>query len=337
MTRTGIARIGIIGMGAIGGWIAGFLGHRLGADAVRVSAYARGATLQALRAHGLRLETGDASIVVPVDASDRVDMLGPQDLLVLAVKGPSLHEVAPVVEAWLAICDADARVLVAMNGVPWWFFERGDGPCAGLHLDAVDPGGDIARRIPVERVIGSVVHASCTVEAPAVIRHVMGMSLILGEPGGGVSSALEALVALFARAGFDAKASSRIQNDIWYKLWGNMTMNPISALTGATTDRILDDDLVRGFVSAVMREAAEIGHRIGCPIEQTPEARHAVTRRLGAFRTSMLQDADAGRRLELDALVGAVHEIGRHVGVATPNTDALLGLTRLMAATRGLA
>jgi 2-dehydropantoate 2-reductase len=329
-------RLGVVGMGAIGGWVAGFLGHRLGADAVRVSAYARGATRDALRAHGLRLDSGGERIVVPVHASDRIDDLGPQDLLVLAVKGPSLREVAPVVEDWLATCDADARVLVAMNGVPWWFFERLDGPCAGLHLDAVDPGGDIARRIPVDRVIGSVVHASCAVDAPGHVRHVMGMGLILGEPAGGVSPALQRIAEPFSRAGFNLTLSPRIQNDLWYKLWGNMTMNPISALTGATTDRILDDELVREFVSAVMREASAIGARIGCPIEQTPEQRHAVTRKLGAFRTSMLQDADAGRRLELDALVGAVSEIGRRVDVPTPHTDALLGLTRLMANVRGL-
>lgn len=330
-------RVGVVGMGAIGGWIAGFLGHRLGADAVRVSAYARGATRDALRTHGLRLDSGDARFVVPVQVSDRIEDLGPQDLIVLAVKGPSLREVAPVVEGWLASCDADARVLVAMNGVPWWFFERLEGPCAGLHLDAVDPGGEIARRIPVDRVIGSVVHASCAVEAPGHVRHVMGMGLILGEPSGRVTPVLQRIADAFTQAGFHLTLSPRIQNDIWYKLWGNMTMNPISALTGATTDRILDDDLVRAFVSAVMREAAEIGARIGCPIEQTPEERHAVTRKLGAFRTSMLQDADAGRRLELDALVGAVSEIGRHLGVPTPQTDALLGLTRLMARTRGLA
>ena len=329
--------IGVVGMGAIGGWIAGTLAHRLGPDAVRVSAYARGATRDALRTHGLRLDIGGERAVVPVQVSDRIEDLGAQDLIVLAVKGPSLHEVAPAVEAWLARCADDARVLVAMNGVPWWFFDRADGPCAGLHLQSVDPGGEVARRIPAARVIGSVVHASAMVDAPGHVRHVMGMGLVLGAPDGGASPALDALVASLARAGFDAKTSSNIQRDIWYKLWGNMTMNPISALTGATTDRILDDNLVRAFVSAVMREAAEVGARIGCPIDQTPEARHAVTRKLGAFRTSMLQDADAGRRLELDALVGAVHEIARHVDVPTPNTDALLGLTRLMAATRGLA
>jgi 2-dehydropantoate 2-reductase len=329
-------RVGVVGMGAIGGWIAGFLGHRLGADAVRVSAYARGATCDALRAHGLRLDSGDARMVVPVHASDRVDDLGPQDLIVLAVKGPSLREVAPVVEAWLSSCGADARVLVAMNGVPWWFFERLDGPCAGLHLDAVDPGGDIARRIPVDRVIGSVVHASCAVDAPAHVRHVMGMGLILGEPAGDVSPALQRIAEPFSRAGFDVTLSPRIQNDIWYKLWGNMTMNPVSAFTGVTADRVLDDELANGFCWRVMEEAKAIGAAIGCPIEQSVQDRTAITRKLGAFKTSMLQDVEAGRRLEIDALVGAVSEIGRRVDVPTPQTDALLGLTRLMANVRGL-
>jgi 2-dehydropantoate 2-reductase len=145
------------------------------------------------------------------------------------------------------------------------------------------------------------------------------------------------LAALLCRAGFNATVSERIQRDIWFKLWGNMTMNPISALTGATCDRILDDELVRGFVTNVMLEAAAIGARIGCAVEQTPEQRHAVTRKLGAFKTSMLQDVEAGRPLELDALVGAVSEIGRHLQLPTPFTDGMLGLTRLMAQTRGLA
>jgi len=130
--------------------------------------------------------------------------------------------------------------------------------------------------------------------------------------------------------------SERIQNDIWYKLWGNMTVNPISALTGATTDRIMDDELVRAFVTAVMLEASAIGDRIGCAVGQTPEQRHAVTRKLGAFKSSMLQDVEAGRKIELDNLVGAVREIGPHLGLDTPHTDAMLGLTRLMAQTRGL-
>ena len=326
-------KVCIVGAGAIGGWFAGHLGHKLG-DAVQLSALARGATLAALRQHGLRMDAADGErIVVPIRASDRPEELGPQDLVVLAVKGPALAAVAPAVKALLG---PETRVLVAMNGVPWWFFEGLGGPLGGQRLDSVDPGGAVAALIPAERVIGSVVHASCATPEPGLVKHVMGMGLILGDPAGGRPAHVEQLAALLQRAGFNATVSERIQRDIWFKLWGNMTMNPISALTGATADRILDDELVRGFVTAVMREAAEIGARIGCAVDQTPEQRHMVTRKLGAFKTSMLQDAEAGRPLELDALVSAVREIAQKLGLATPFTDGMLGLTRLMAQTRGL-
>jgi 2-dehydropantoate 2-reductase len=171
---------------------------------------------------------------------------------------------------------------------------------------------------------------------PGVIRHHFGNGLILGEPTGADTARLRDLVALLTQAGFNASASAQIQKDVWYKLWGNMTINPISAFTGATTDVILDDPLVRGFVSSVMLEAKAIGERIGIPIAQTPEDRHAVTRKLGAFRTSMLQDVDAGKPVELDALVAAVRELGQLTGVQTPFTDALLGLSRLHASGLGL-
>ncbi len=329
-------KICIVGMGAIGGWVAGHLGHRLGGE-LQLSAVARGATLAALRSQGLRMDTvidgTPQRIVVPVNASERPEDLGPQDLLVLAVKGPALTEVAPLVQRLLG---PQTRVLVAMNGVPWWFFQQLDGPCRGLQLQSVDPGGRVGAQIPAERVIGSVVHASCATPEPGLVRHVMGMGLILGDPAGGEPAHIAEWAALFQRAGFNATVSPRIQKDIWYKLWGNMTMNPISALTGATCDRILDDELVRGFVSAVMREASAIGDAIGCPVGQTPEQRHEVTRKLGAFKTSMLQDVEAGRKIELDALVTVVREIGQHIGQATPSIDAMLGLTRLMAQTRGL-
>lgn len=326
-------RICIVGAGAIGGWLAAHLGHRLG-DAVRLSALARGATLAALRQHGLRMDSGGERIVVPIMASDRPEELGAQDLVVVAVKGPALAGAAPAVKALLG---SQTRVLVAMNGVPWWFFDGLPGPCAGLRLESVDPGGVVAGLIPSDRVIGSVVHAACASPEPGLVRHVMGMGLILGDPAGGLPAHIGELAALLHSAGFNAGVSECIQRDIWFKLWGNMTMNPISALTGATCDRILDDELVRGFVTNVMLEAAEIGARIGCAVDQTPEQRHEVTRKLGAFKTSMLQDVEAGRPLELNSLVASVREIGHHLDLATPHTDAMLGLTRLMAQTRGLA
>jgi 2-dehydropantoate 2-reductase len=300
---------------------------------VRVSVLARGATLQALRDHGLQLNSAQGVSTVQVHASDDPVSLGPQDLVVLAVKGPAVKDVAPAVRALLA---PDGKVLVAMNGVPWWFFHGLGGACEGLHLPSVDPGGELATALPATRVIGCVVHLSSTTPGPGQVRHVNGNGLILGEPAGGVSPHVQSLAATLEQAGFAVTVSERIQRDVWYKLWGNMTMNPVSALTGATCDRILDDPLVRSYISAVMREAQAIGARIGCAIDQNPEDRHAVTRKLGAFKTSMLQDVEAGRAIELDALVGAVHDIGQHLQLPTPHIDALLGLTRLMAQTRGL-
>jgi 2-dehydropantoate 2-reductase len=213
-------------------------------------------------------------------------------------------------------------VLTAMNGVPWWFLQGFGGALAGQRLTSVDPTGDIAAAIPAQHIIGGVVHASCSMDAPGLVRHHFGNKLIIGEPSGQKTARIEQLGALLEKAGFEAPASSQIQTDIWFKLWGNMTINPISALTGATTDLILQDDLVRGFVSSAMLEAKEIGARIGIAIDQQPEDRHAVTLKLGAFKTSMLQDVEAGRAIELDALVSSVKELGALTGVATPFTNA---------------
>ena len=327
-------KVCIVGAGAIGGLFAGWMGSRLPAGEVELSALARGDTLAALKRDGLQLEGASETAHVPMRASADAAELGPQDLVIVAVKGPALAAVAPSITKLL---HDGTIVLVAMNGVPWWFFDGLGGPCEGLHLQSVD-GGDLVRKaIPLKHVVGCVVHLSSATPAPAKVRHVMGNGLIIGEPRGGISPRVEALAALLTRAGFAATASDRIQRDIWFKLWGNMTMNPVSALTGATADRVLDDPLVRDYCRAVMVEAKDIGERIGIPIEQTPEQRHEVTRKLGAFKTSMLQDLEAGRPLEIDALVGAVREIGQHLQLATPHIDSLLGLIRLMAQVRGLA
>jgi 2-dehydropantoate 2-reductase len=220
--------------------------------------------------------------------------------------------------------------------VPWWFFNGFGGERAGTRLQSIDPTGAIDRAIPARNVIGGVVHASCSVDAPGIIRHHFGNGLIIGEPSGEATERVAALAALLQRAGLNASVSPQIQKDVWYKLWGNMTVNPVSALTGATTDRILGDELVRGFISSVMLEAKAIGAKIGIPIDQQPEDRHAVTLKLGAFKTSMLQDVAAKKPVELDALVTVVRELGQLTGVPTPFTDALLGLSRLQAQTLGL-
>ena len=322
-------KICIYGAGAIGGWI----GARLAAIGEPVSVVARGATLAALHTHGLRLQQAEGLLQVPVQAADNAAALGVQDLVVVAVKAPALAEVARGIAPLLG---PHTIVLTAMNGVPWWFFQGFGGAYAGTSLKAVDASGAIAAAIPARHVVGCVVHASCALQAPGVVQHHFGNKLILGEPSGQQTERAKALAALLERAGFEAPLSEQIQRDTWYKLWGNMTVNPVSALTGATTDLILDDPLVRDFISQVMREAKEIGARIGIPIDQQPEDRHAVTRKLGAFKTSMLQDVEAGKPVELDALVTVVQELGVLTAVPTPFTDALLGLARLQARVKGL-
>jgi len=328
-------KVCIYGAGAIGGWI----GVHLAQTGHQISVVARGATLQALLKNGLQcIQTQDAekTLRAQVSASANPADLGPQDLVIVAVKAPSMRDIANNMALLLA---PHTMVMPAMNGVPWWFFDGFGGALQGTRLKTIDPDGQIGRAIPSQHVVGCVVHASCSLDAPGVVRHHFGQGLILGEPAeqqGNVSLRVQQLVADLQTAGFNASASAQIQKDVWYKLWGNMTVNPISAFTGATTDLIMQDDLVRNFVSQIMLEAKLIGEKIGIPISQTPEDRHAVTRKLGAFKTSMLQDVEAGKAVELDALVSVVRELGQLTQVSTPYTDALLGLSRLHARVHGL-
>jgi len=322
-------KVCIYGAGAIGG----FIGTRLAAAGdCTVAAVARGATLLALRQHGWRLRQGGQLLLAPALAAEDPLELGVVDLVVLAVKAPALPEVA---RRMAPLLGPRTQVLPAMNGVPWWFAQST--PALGNQpLRSVDPDGAIAAHIPLAQVLGCVVHASTFTSEPGLVEQRMGQGLIIGEPAGGVTPRVQALADLLARAGFDTTASANIRQDIWYKLWGNMTMNPVSALTGASVDRIMADPLVLAFCSAAMQEAAAIGARIGCEVTQSPEDRHAVTRKLGRFKTSMQNDVEAGRSIELDALVTVVREIAMRLGLATPSIDALLGLTRLFARVRGL-
>jgi 2-dehydropantoate 2-reductase len=328
-------KVCIYGAGAIGGWI----GVHLAQTGHQISVVARGETLQALQKNGLQcIQTQDPEKILraQVSASANPADLGPQDLVIVAVKAPSMRDIANNIAPLLA---PHTMVMPAMNGVPWWFFDGFGGALQGTRLKTIDPDGQIGRAIPSQHVVGCVVHASCSLDAPGVVRHHFGQGLILGEPAeqqGNASSRVQQLVADLQTAGFNASASAQIQKDVWYKLWGNMTVNPISAFTGATTDLIMQDDLVRNFVSQIMLEAKLIGEKIGIPIAQTPEDRHAVTRKLGAFKTSMLQDVEAGKAVELDALVSVVRELGQLTQVNTPYTDALLGLSRLHARVHGL-
>lgn len=330
----------IVGLGAVGGLLGAWLG-RLPPGRVRLSALVRGETLRAVREHGLRLDDAAGSHRMDLLVSDDPAVLGPQDLVIVAVKAPALPAVA---DAVAALSHADTTVLGAMNGVPWWFFDglpaepTAEAPVAtrGWVLDSVDPGGHLRERMPPARVVGGVVHLAASTVAPGHVRHAMGRRLVLGDAEGGAGARTAAVAALLKEAGAEVETLDCIQREVWFKLWGNVTMNPVSALTGATLDQILADDLVRGFCSGVMAEAQALGAAIGLPIAQTPEQRHAVTMKLGAVRTSMLQDLQAGRAMEIDALVAAVREIGQRLQKPTPLLDALLGLVRLMARERGL-
>jgi 2-dehydropantoate 2-reductase len=322
-------KICVVGAGAIGGWMA----VKLAQAGERVSVLARGETLAMIRANGLTLIEGDTRSRVEVVASDRAEALGAQDLIIIAVKAPALRDVAKDIAPLL---HENTIILSAMNGVPTWFFVRADRPLHNTALTTIDPDGEIAKALVAERTIACVVHASCSVDSPGVIRHKIGNRLIVGEARGGSSERLDSLARTLTKAGFEAIVSHDIQRDIWYKLWGNMTTGPVSAITGVTSDKIVDDELVSAFCIRIMREAQEIGMKIGIDIAESPEDRHEVTRKLGVFKTSMLQDVEAGKTIELDALVAVVREIGGHVNIPTPNIDALLGLARLMARARGL-
>lgn len=318
-------RICVIGAGAIGGWLAA----RFVCAGETVSVLARGPSLDAIRRDGLVVAEGGQTTRLDMAASDAPAALGTQDLVVVAVKGPAMAGVAPMVAQMLG---PETAILPAMNGIGWWFTHGLGRPLEGAALQSIDPSGAIARHVSPSRVVGCVVHASSALAGPGRVVHTSGNRLIVGEPDGSETPRLARIAGVLRHAGLDAPVSKRIQQDVWYKLWGNMTMNPISALTRASTDRILDDGLVRDFALAVMAEARELGARIGCPIAETGEDRIAVTRRLGAIKTSMLQDVEAGRALEIDALLAAPREIAERVGLPTPNMNALHGLVRLFAA-----
>jgi 2-dehydropantoate 2-reductase len=297
----------VVGAGAIGGWVAAKLalaGHRV----------------MALTSRGpldsLEVSEGGETRRVTFD-----HLQAPAQLLVVAVKAPGLPAVAVTLGPLL---DPQTIVLPMLNGVPWWFVESEP-------LRSVDPSGAIAAALPLPQVVGCVVHASCYRDAPdrIVVKH--ADKLIVGEPRGGTSERVAAVRQLFEGAGIRCDASDNVRRAIWYKLWGNATINPLSALTRATSDRILATPECRAWMLEGMAELAAVGAAIGCPITESGEDRTKVTERLGPFRTSMLQDVEAGRPIELEALLGAPREIARRKGISTPALDRLYGVTRLMA------
>ncbi|MFK7965592.1 MAG: 2-dehydropantoate 2-reductase [Burkholderiaceae bacterium] len=324
----------IVGAGAIGGLMAARLAANV--PEVKLTLLARGQTLSALQANGLQLFEPDADrsgehakvFDAPVSASDDAGAIGEQDLVVISVKYNAMSSLASQLQPLIG---PNTIVLSAMNGVPWWFTTGLEGAPANLALNAVDPGGSVSQAFPAGQVLGCVVHLAGSTRAPGQIQRNLGNRLIFGEPSRQLTDRLTRIADLFKQAKFDVDVSDNIHADIWFKLWGNMTMNPISAITGAWSDTILQDPLLRGYLSAVMAEAAQVGAKIGLPITTEPESRHQVTEKLGRFKTSMLQDVEAGKPLELDALVTVVREIATQVGVPTPHLDSLLGLSRVFA------
>jgi 2-dehydropantoate 2-reductase len=318
-------KICIYGAGAVGGLMAG----RLAQAGHSVSVVARGRHLTAIRRDGLRIRTPDGKITaMPLAASDRPADLGAQEVVVVAVKGQSLPEVAAAIAPLL---DASTSVVTAMNGVPWWFFDRLAFGGGKLRLESLDPDGALARAMPTERIVGCVVHLAASTPEPGLISHNTGQRLIVGEPGGRNTARTAGFAAALKEAGFEAVVSDFIEKDFWVKLLGNISFNPVSALTLATANRLIADDHVKAYMVAIMRECLAIGRAVGVDADIDPEARMDMARHLGIFKTSMLQDLEAGKRLEIDGLLTGTLEIARKAGVAAPFTESLSGLARLRA------
>lgn len=315
----------VVGAGAVGGLFVQALA-KAGWD---LTTLARGETLAAIRSNGLRIDNERIDVI----ATDDPSTAGPQDYLILAVKAPAMPQAAPQLKP---LVGPETAIVSTMNGVPWWFFHGFGDALAGTRLESVDPGGVIAAAMPAAQAVGCVVHLSSVNAGPAVIQRGKGNRLIVGNPAGPLDDRTQTLVNALAEGGFEVEATTAIQKEIWSKLWGNMNMNPISALTGSTGDRILRDPLTNQLVRRMMVEHLWIGQKIGIDLGMTIDERFAITRKLGAFKTSMLQDLESKRPLEIDALLASVIEIGALVSVPTPYCDTVLGLIRQRAANLGL-
>jgi 2-dehydropantoate 2-reductase len=321
-------KICIYGAGAVGGVMAGWLsqaGHE-------VSVVARGANLTAIRAKGLRVRSQGAEKAYAVRGESDPARLGAQDYVVVSVKAQSLPEVARGIGPLLG---PETSIVTAMNGVPWWFFDRlkfGDGK---LRLESLDPAGALSRAMATDRIVGCVVHLAASTPEPGLVSHNMGNRLILGEPGGRNTVRTQRLAAALTRAGFECVESPFIEKDFWVKLLGNVSFNPVSALTLASAERLIADAEVKAYMVSIMREVLAIGRAVGVDADIDPEERIAMARHLGRFKTSMLQDMEAGKPLEIDGLLTGTLEVARKAGVPAPFTQSLSGLARLRAQSTG--
>jgi len=322
-------RIAVFGAGAIGGYLAAKLAL---AGRVELSVVARGAHLEAIKADGLKLIEDGKETIAPVRAAARAEQLGVQDYVVLALKA---HSLAPALDQIAPLLGPDTAVVTMQNGVPWWYFYKAGGALEGTRLAAVDPGGAIWTRIGPERVIGSVVYPAVEVDAPGLIRHVEGTRFSLGEPSGEKSERVTALASELVKAGLQAPVREDIRSEIWIKLWGNLSFNPISALTGSTLAAIVADEGTRALARAMMLEAQAIGEHLGVRFPVAVDRRIKGAGDVGEHKTSMLQDLERGRPMEIDALVTAVQELGRLTGQPTPTIDSVLALVRRLGIERG--
>lgn len=322
-----MTRICIYGTGAIGGHLAAALARAKVAD---ISVVARGATLAAIQDRGLIVDTGGDRFTVPLNASDDPARLGPQDIVILTLKAPAVPEAVPGIAALLG---PDTAVVTAMNGIPFWYFYAHGGAWDGHRLDSVDPGGSQWDQIGPQRAIGAVVWTAADIVAPGHVRHTYGNRFDLGEPGGSISGRIAGLATLLERAGLQAPVTGDIRGAIWTKLWGNLSFNPVSALTHATLDVLATSPRTVPTLRAMMVEAQAIAARLGITFPMDVDARIAMALSVGPHKTSMLQDLERGRPLEIEALTGVIAEMGRLVGIATPTIDTVLALARQRART----
>ena len=317
-------KICVVGAGAIGG----FLAVKLAQSGNQVSAVMRGAGLEAVRARGMTLITADgATHHTALEATDRIADLGLQDIVILGMKA---HQVPAIAADIPALLGPESMVVTMQNGVPWWYFQKHGGPHDGRRLETVDPGGAISNFIDIERVIGGIAYPACEVAAPGVIRHIEGARFTVGELDGSNTARIKLLGDTLRHAGFKAPIVSDIRAEIWIKLWGNLSFNPISALTRATLVDICQFAPSRELAARMMREAQCIGEKLGIRFKVSLEQRITGAEAVGRHKTSMLQDIEAGRPIELDALLGAVLEMGRITDTPTPNMEAVYALTALL-------
>jgi 2-dehydropantoate 2-reductase len=316
-------RIAIVGAGAIGGYIGARLA-RAGADVVL---FARGAHLRAIEQRGLRVTSPDGDFEVRPEATGDLRAIGRADAIVLGVKAHGLTALAPDLPPLLG---RDTIVLSTQNGIPWWYFQNYPGDLNGLRLERVDPGGVIAHAIEPERVVGSLAYFSTDIAEPGVIHHTEGNRLSLGEPDGSRSERARALAEILIGAGFRCPITTRVRHEIWVKLLGNVAFNPISALTGGTLDELVRHRETSTVVRAIMTEAGAVAAALGIELPISIDQRMAGAGRVGAHKTSMLQDLEAGRELELEPIVGAVVELGERLGVPMPSTRAVYACVKML-------